>query len=40
MAKSAKKRLAPFKAKSKKTQSKFEKRVKHNNKVISKLQSK
>jgi hypothetical protein len=40
MAKSAKKRLAPFKAKSKKTQSKFEKRMKNNNKVISKLQSK
>jgi hypothetical protein len=40
MAKSAKKRLAPFKAKSKKTQLKFEKRMETNNKIISKLQSK
>jgi hypothetical protein len=40
MAKSAKKRLAPSKPKNKKTQVKFEKRMKNNNKVISKLQSK
>jgi hypothetical protein len=40
MAKSAKKRLAPFKAVSRKSQLKFEKRMEHNNKVISKLQSK
>jgi hypothetical protein len=40
MAKSPKKRLAPFKAASKKTQTKFEKRMENNNKVIFKLQSK
>jgi hypothetical protein len=37
MAKSAKKRLAPSKPKSKKTQVKFEKRMLNNNKVLNKL---
>jgi len=40
MAQSAKKRLASFKAKSKKTKLKFLKRLKNNNEVLSKLQSK
>jgi hypothetical protein len=40
MAKSPKKRLAPSKPTSKKTRLKFEKRMEHNNKVISKLQLK
>jgi hypothetical protein len=40
MGKSAKKRLAVSKPVSKKTKLKFEKRMEHNNKVISKLQLK
>lgn len=40
MGKSAKKRLAVSKPVSKKTKLKFEKRMKHNNKVISELQLK